>query len=68
MKTLCELSLALLLFLSPPGLASAGNEPSTSHPSLAGTWGCQAVYGGPFTGRSCHTWPQLSLQTDGSYT
>lgn len=68
MKALCELSLALLLFLSPPGLASAGSGPSTSHPSLAGIWGCQAVYGGPFTGRACPTWPQLSLQTDGSYT
>ncbi len=36
--------------------------------SLAGTWGCQSVYGGPFTGRSCRTWPQLVIRQDGTYT
>ncbi|MEW6543839.1 MAG: hypothetical protein AB1411_09545 [Nitrospirota bacterium] len=67
MKTLGRFSLAVLLYLSLPGSASAGSEGSPDV-SLVGTWGCQSVYGGPFTGRACPTWPQLILRPDGSYT
>jgi hypothetical protein len=67
MKTQRRFSLAVLLCLVLPGLASAGSELSPDV-SLVGTWGCQAVYGGPFTGRACPTWPQLILRPDGSYT
>jgi len=53
-----------------PGLL-AEQEPPVAPPPLAlalvGTWSCQSVYGGPFTGRSCSTWPQLTLMPDGTY-
>ncbi|MDE3019591.1 MAG: hypothetical protein KGO52_01900 [Nitrospirota bacterium] len=55
-----------ILTLSAP--ASAGSDRAASDASLAGTWACQSVYGGPFTGRACHTWPQLMLRDDGTYT
>ncbi len=48
------------------GVSSAEGE-SSATASLVGTWACQSIYGGPFTGRSCHTWPQLSLRSDGAY-
>ncbi|WP_447975437.1 hypothetical protein [Nitrospira sp. Kam-Ns4a] len=48
--------------------ASAGEERALQREALVGTWGCQSVYGGPFTGRSCRTWPQLTLSADGTYT
>ncbi|MFM8552568.1 MAG: hypothetical protein ACKOCD_09750 [Nitrospiraceae bacterium] len=67
MKALYSLSLALLLCFLLASLSSAASEPSASSPSLVGTWGCQSVYGGPFTGRACPTWPQLSLHEDGTY-
>ncbi len=59
-------TLFLILTLSAP--ASAGSDRASSDASLAGTWACQSVYGGPFTGRACPTWPQLMLRADGTYT
>jgi hypothetical protein len=67
MNPLLSLGFAFLLFLSLQAPAFAGNEPSPKT-SLAGTWACQSVYGGPFTGRACPTWPQLILRPDGTYT
>ncbi|MDE3019120.1 MAG: hypothetical protein KGO52_06105 [Nitrospirota bacterium] len=61
--------LAAILFLLPLSApASAGSGQTAPDASLAGTWACQSVYGGPFTGRACHTWPQLMLRSDGTYT
>jgi hypothetical protein len=54
-----------LLTLSAP--ASAGSDRAMSDASLTGTWACQSVYGGPFTGRACPSWPQLKLNGDGTY-
>jgi len=59
---------AALLLLILAGISAAAEQPATSRPSLAGTWGCQSVYGGLFTGRACPTWPQLILRPDGTYT
>jgi hypothetical protein len=54
------------LFLILAGISAAVDQP-VSDSSLAGTWGCQSVSGGPFTGRACPTWPQLVLRPDGTY-
>lgn len=62
---------AWLLLASSAPVAMAAEEPAVAPPalplSLVGTWGCQSVYGGPFTGRACPTWPQLTLMPDGTY-
>lgn len=62
---------AWLLLVSGAPVAAAAEEAPVAPPPLAlalvGTWGCQSVYGGPFTGRSCSTWPQLTLMPDGTY-
>jgi len=58
---------AALLFLILTGTSAAVDQPALDS-SLAGTWGCQSVSGGPFTGRACPTWPQLILRPDGTYT
>ena len=68
MKNLVPLLAALCFFLTLSAPASAGSDRAASDALLAGTWACQSVYGGPFTGRACHTWPQLVLRTDGTYT
>jgi hypothetical protein len=60
---LVGLSLALLRATSVP----AAGEPSPAREVLVGTWACQSVYGGPFTGRACPTWPPLTLNADGTY-
>ncbi len=61
--------IAVFLFVLTLSIrVSAGSDRASSDASLAGTWACQSVYGGPFTGRACPTWPQLSLRTDGTYT
>jgi hypothetical protein len=49
-------------------MSSSAASPPVTAQSLIGIWGCQQVHGGAFTGRSCHTWPQLSLGSDGTYT
>ncbi len=59
---------AFLLVLTLSAPASAVSDRASSDASLAGTWACQSVYGGPFTGRACPTWPQLMLRADGTYT
>lgn len=63
------LSVALAVFLGLMALPSSAwtAETTDSDSSLVGVWGCQSVYGGPFTGRSCRTWPWLTLKADGSY-
>ncbi|TAL25163.1 MAG: hypothetical protein EPN94_05775 [Nitrospirae bacterium] len=55
-----------LIYMSMPAQASATDAQTSD--SLAGVWFCQSVYGGPFTGRSCRTWPWLKLNIDKSYT
>lgn len=57
---------AALLLLILAGISAAVDQP-VSDSSLAGTWGCQSVSGGPFTGRACPTWPKLVLCPDGTY-
>lgn len=57
----------MVLLLLSPSAASAAGEPAPTRERLVGTWACQSVYGGPFTGRSCPTWPQLILNEDGTY-
>ncbi len=59
---------AFLFVLSLSAPASADSDRAASDASLAGSWACQSVYGGPFTGRVCPTWPQLKLSGDGTYT
>lgn len=56
----------------PPALlwvsmVSAAGERAPAREVLVGTWACQSVYGGPFTGRACPTWPPLTLNEDGTY-
>ena len=67
-KAFCNLIAVVLLIFSYPVSSTAASEQSVSNPSLVGTWACQSVYGGPFTGRACPTWPQLLLRADGAYT
>ena len=68
MQQLTRLLAALCFALTLSVQISAGSERAAPDASLAGTWACQSVYGGPFTGRACPTWPQLSLRQDGTYT
>ena len=68
MQQLTPLLAGFLLILTLSVPASAGDDRASSDASLAGTWACQSVYGGPFTGRACPTWPQLMLRSDGTYT
>jgi hypothetical protein len=60
-------SFLCFIFLAA-SLSSSAASSSLTAQSLVGVWGCQSVAGGAFTGRSCHTWPQLSLGSDGTYT
>lgn len=64
----CNFLACALLIFSYPVSSTAASEQPVSNLSLVGTWACQSVYGGPFTGRSCPTWPQLSLRANGTYT
>lgn len=68
MKQPARLLAAFLLILTLSASASAGDDRPISSASLVGTWACQSVYGGPFTGRACPTWPQLLLRSDDTYT
>lgn len=67
MQQLTPLLAALCFVLSFSAPASAGSDRAAPDASLVGTWACQSVYGGPFTGRACPTWPQLKLNGDGTY-
>lgn len=68
MQQPARLLAAICFLLTLSASASAGDDRPISDASLAGTWACQSVYGGPFTGRACPTWPQLMLRRDGTYT
>lgn len=61
-------AVCLLVSLWSPGPSSAADEQGAPPRALVGTWACQSVYGGPLTGRSCRTWPQLVLNEGGTYT
>lgn len=62
-------AIALLAIAFLP--AAQAEEPAVEPPppalAFVGTWACQAVHGGPFTGRACPAWPQLTLIPDGTY-
>jgi len=56
----------LLAVIVVPDAAKA--EKAQTSDSLVGVWSCQSIYGGPYTGHSCKTFPWLKLNAGKSYT
>lgn len=55
----------IAIWASMPEMASSETKTADA---LVGVWSCQSIYGGPFTGRSCRTFPWLKLNANKSYS
>lgn len=59
------ISIIIAICVSLPEMASSETQAADA---LVGVWSCQSIYGGPYTGRSCKTFPWLKLNADKSYS
>lgn len=56
------IAIIIAICVSMPVAASSGEAQAAD--ALVGAWACQSIYGGPYTGRSCQTFPWLKLNAD----
>ena len=58
---------SVLLTLLMVGLLSARPNNVAAQETIAGTWACQSISGGAYTGRPCRLEPWLKLEEETAY-